>query len=151
MESHPSETRRIASNPLFEIGSHSYIHPHMTRVSVERMRAELTRTQDVMFRLTGRRGKLFRPPYGEYDDTLINVATSLGLQTITWSVVTGDPDKHVNARSIVSTVLHRSKSGSIIIMHVNGRGWHTAEALPQVIAGLRAKHYRFVTVSQSLK
>jgi peptidoglycan/xylan/chitin deacetylase (PgdA/CDA1 family) len=151
MESHPDATRHLAANPQFEIGSHSYIHPHMTRVPDARIDEELSRTQDVMERLTGRRGTLFRPPYGECDDRLISRAAALGLTTITWEVVTGDPDKHVTANAIVREVLAKTRPGSIVIMHVNGRGWHTAEALPRVIAGLRAKGYRFVTVSDALR
>ena len=151
MEDHPDATRHLAANPLFEIGSHSYIHPHMTRVSSDRVREELVRTQEVLTSMTGRHGTLFRPPYGEFNDTVVDIASSLGLRTITWEVVTGDPDKHVSANAIVREVISKSRPGSIVIMHVNGRGWHTAEALPRVISGLRAKGYRLVTVSEALR
>ena len=148
METHVAETRHLAANPQFEIGSHSYIHPHMTRVPESRDIDELTKTQQIMLDVAGRRGTLFRPPYGEYDARLIQTAANLGLRTITWEVVTGDPDKLVTANDIVRTVLHKTKPGSIIIMHVNGRGWHSAEALPAVIAGLRKRGYTFVTMSR---
>jgi peptidoglycan/xylan/chitin deacetylase (PgdA/CDA1 family) len=51
---------------------------------------------------------------------------------------------------MTDAVTRRCRPGSIIIMHVNGRGWHTAEALPEILRRLRAKGYRFVTVSQLL-
>jgi len=44
----------------------------------------------------------------------------------------------------------RVQNGSIIIMHANGRGWHTAEALPQMIEYLQRNGYTLVTVSQLL-
>jgi len=47
-------------------------------------------------------------------------------------------------------VLARARPGAIVIMHVNGRGWHTAQALPILIPALRARGYAFVTVSQIL-
>ena len=46
--------------------------------------------------------------------------------------------------------MSRARPGSIIIAHANGRGYHTAEALPRAIAGLKAKGYEFVTVSELL-
>ncbi|MBV9848411.1 MAG: polysaccharide deacetylase family protein [Armatimonadetes bacterium] len=151
METHPAATRSLAADPLFELGNHSYLHPHMTRLTPAGMRAEMQETQDVMYRLTGKQGVLFRPPYGEYDPALISVAARLGLHTLTWEVVTGDPDPHVSAKDIVRAVLERTRPGSIVIMHMNGRGWHTAEALPTVIAALHRRGYRFVTVSQALE
>ncbi len=148
METHPEATRSLAADPLFELGNHSYLHPHMTKITAAQMRQELQETQDVMYRLTGKQGVLFRPPYGEYDPTLVQQAARLGLKTLTWEVVTGDPDKHILAPAIVRTVLTRARPGSVVIMHMNGRGWHTAEALPAVIRGLRKRGYQLVTVSR---
>ena len=148
METHPAATRSLAADPLFEIGNHSYLHPHMTKITSAQVHQELQQTQDVMYRLTGKQGVLFRPPYGEYDLALVREAARMGLKTLTWEVVTGDPDKNIKAPAIVRTVLTRARPGSVVIMHMNGRGWHTAEALPAVIRGLRARGYRLVTVSQ---
>jgi len=150
METHPAVTRDLGRDPLFELGNHSYIHPHMTRISPARLRAEMQRTQDIMYGLTGRQGVLFRPPYGEYNALVEQTAARLGLRTLTWSLVTGDPDPHVTAPRLVRAVLARARPGAIVIMHVNGRGWHTAQALPILIPALRARGYAFVTVSQIL-
>lgn len=148
METHPDATRSLAADPLFELGNHSYLHPHMTQITPAQMRQELQQTQDVLYRLTGKQGVVFRPPYGEYNPSLVQEAARLGLKTLTWEVVTGDPDPHIKAPAIVRTVLSRARPGSVVIMHMNGRGWHTAEALPAVIRGLRKRGYRLVTVSQ---
>jgi peptidoglycan/xylan/chitin deacetylase (PgdA/CDA1 family) len=72
------------------------------------------------------------------------------LRAIQWDVVTGDPDPNITAEMILETVKARVSNGSIIIMHVNGRGWHTAEALPEVIDWLRSQGYELVTVSELL-
>ncbi len=148
MDTHPQATRALAANPLFEMGSHSYWHPHMARLSAAQMELELQSTQDAQWRLTGRQGTLFRPPYGEYNPLLVQTAARMGLTTFTWDVVTGDPDPHISASDIVRTVRTRVRPGSIVIMHINGRGWHTAEALPTLIDALRHRGWRFVTVSQ---
>lgn len=150
METHPKETKDLAADPLFEIGNHSYLHPHMTRITPGRARSEITKTQDIQFRLTGHKATLFRPPFGEYNSALVKIAASCGLKTLMWSVETGDPDPHESARKIVHTVLGRAHPGSIVIMHVNGRGWHSAEALPTIIRELHRRGYVFVRVSDEL-
>lgn len=150
MEHHALAARSLGASGLFEIGSHSYSHPHFPRLSVSAMTLELAKTNAIALRLTGHTPVLFRPPYGEVDARTVAAARRLGMRTVLWSIVTGDPDRHVSARQIVSIVLSRAKPGAIVIMHMNGRGWHSAEALPSVIAGLRKKGYRFATVSEML-
>jgi peptidoglycan-N-acetylglucosamine deacetylase len=150
MESHPEVTRELAQDPLFELGNHSYSHPHLTRLRESDIRQEIQRPQDIMFTLTGKQGVLFRAPYGEYDSRVLRIAGAAGLTEIQWEVVTGDPDRNVTARRMNSTVAEKARNGSIIIMHMNGRGWHTAEALPAIIAKLKAKGYALVKVSDLL-
>jgi peptidoglycan/xylan/chitin deacetylase (PgdA/CDA1 family) len=151
MESQPDAARDLGRDPLFELGNHSYLHPHMTRLTDAQIRDEIERTQTVMFRLTRKRAVLFRPPYGEYDARVVRVVADLGLTTVKWDVVSGDPDPNVTARRMIAAVMRRVRNGSIVIMHMNGRGWHTAEALPAIIAKLKAKGYAFVTVSDLLR
>lgn len=150
MEAHVAITRALGADPLFELGNHSYLHPHMTKISQASMIQEIQKTQGILYRLTGREPTLFRPPFGEWNPTLEAVAAHLGLRTLMWSVETGDPDPHESARDIIHTVMTEAKPGSIIIMHMNGRGWHSAQALPTVIADLRQRGYTFVQVSQAL-
>jgi peptidoglycan/xylan/chitin deacetylase (PgdA/CDA1 family) len=74
----------------------------------------------------------------------------LGLTPIQWDVVSADPAPLMSAKALTRRVLATAQGGSIVIMHVNGRGWHTAEALPGIIAGHRERGLRLVTVSQLL-
>ena len=78
MQEHPAATRDLASLPFLEIGNHTYIHPHLRQLSEERIREELHTTQLILDTLTGRRGRLFRPPYGEYDERVLRIAAELG-------------------------------------------------------------------------
>ena len=147
MEAFPRETRELGKDPLFELGNHSYIHPHMTQISEKAMREEILRTQNIQYRLAGKQGRLFRPPYGEYNDKLVAVAASCGLKTLIWSVETGDPDPRQTAKEILKDTMRQVRPGAVIIMHMNGRGWHSAEALPTLVSTLHAKGYRLVKVS----
>src|SRR5262249_4959777 len=91
---------------------------------------------------------LFRFPYGACNDVSMKAVNDAGMLAIQWDVATGDPDPHVSAQRIADAMVNEAKPGSIIVNHPNGRGWHTAEALPIAIPKLKAKGYKFVTVSE---
>ncbi len=150
MQSHPAQTQTLAANPLFELGNHSWSHADFTRLSPEEMSSEILRTQAKMYELTGRQPTLFRFPYDVGPDQALVMVGQYGLRAISGDVVSGDPDPRLSARAIVQAVTSQAENGSIIIMHMNTWGWHTAEALPAVIRQLRDKGYTFVTVSQLL-
>jgi peptidoglycan/xylan/chitin deacetylase (PgdA/CDA1 family) len=150
MQSHPTQTQKLATNPLFELGNHSWSHPDFSEISAEEIGAEVLRTQDILYELTGKQPTLFRLPFGTYTHEALTVVAQHGLRIIQWDIVTGDPDPHISAEDIVRTVTTEAQNGSVVIMHMNTRGWHTAEALPTLIEQLRAQDYTFVTVSQIL-
>jgi peptidoglycan-N-acetylglucosamine deacetylase len=150
MEDEQAQTIELASHPQFELANHTYLHPHLKTVSDERIREELARTQAVMYTLTGRQAAFFRPPYGEYDERVIQIAASMGLHTIEYDLPSGDPDVHATKEKLIEYVTQMARNGSIIVMHINKRGWHTAEALPEIIKGLRARGFELVTVGELL-
>jgi len=150
MRTHEEEIRLLASNPKFELGNHSWSHPDLPGLSAETISMEIVKTQNLLYELTGRQAKLFRLPAGLYDDLTLSVIAWHGLYTIQWDVETGDPDPTIDAARMNWAVQNRVQNGSIIIMHANGRGWHTAEALPEMIEYLQGQGYTLVTVSQLL-
>ena len=150
MRTHVDETLLLASNRNFEMGNHSWSHPDLPGLSQERISSEIVQTQNLLYKLTGRQSKLFRLPAGKYDDLALGVIAWHGLYTIQWDVDTGDPDPTVDFERMNWAVSTRVQNGSIILMHANGRGWHTAEALPEMIEYLRGQGYTLVTVSQLL-
>jgi len=144
--------RELAANPLFELGNHSYTHPHMADIAdAGRLEEELARTQSEVFELTGQTPRLFRPPYGEYNDRLVRAAARVGLTTVEYDLPSGDPDQHATKERLVAWVLKQARPGSIIVMHVNHLRFHTAEALPGIITGLRDAGYELVTVGELLR
>lgn len=150
MEEHPDETVALAALPQFELGNHTFLHPHLTREDDARVREELLRTQDMLYTLTGQRATLVRAPYGEVDSRVAHLAADAGMAMIQYDLASGDPDPHISAKRLLDYVVDSAKPGSIIVMHMNGRGWHTAEVLPRVVLRLRKKGYKFVTVSDLL-
>jgi peptidoglycan-N-acetylglucosamine deacetylase len=150
MRTHVDETLLLASNPKFELGNHSWSHPDLPGLSEETISKEILKTQNLLYELTGRQAKLFRLPAGLYDDLTLSVIAWHGLYTIQWDVETGDPDPTIDAERMNWAVRERVQNGSIVLMHANGRGWHTAEALPEMIQYLQSEGYTLVTVSQLL-
>jgi len=141
----------LARNPLIEIANHSFTHPHLTRIPEPGIREELVRTQEAIAAVTGRVPTLFRPPYGEYDARVLHVAAEVGLTTVEYDLPSGDPDPRATVRSLVEWVLRSARPGSIVVMHINHPRFPTAEALPAIVAGLRARGFELVTVSELLR
>jgi peptidoglycan/xylan/chitin deacetylase (PgdA/CDA1 family) len=148
---HPNQTQALAMNPLFELGNHAWSHPDFTQLTLEEMSAEIQRTQQIMQSFTGRQPTLFRFPFDTYTDEAVAVVGQHGLRVISGDVVSGDPDPNMTAQTLVDQVTTQAKNGSIVIMHMNTRGWRTAEALPIIIKQLHEDGYSFVTVSQLLQ
>jgi peptidoglycan/xylan/chitin deacetylase (PgdA/CDA1 family) len=137
--------------PYFELGNHSWSHPDFAVISTSQMTSEITLTQAIIQRVAGREPTLFRFPFGTTRDEAFPVIARYGLRAIQWDVVSGDPDPAVSAEAMTHEVLQQVRNGSIVIMHINGRGWHTAEALPAIIAGLKERGFTLVTVSRLLR
>jgi len=150
LRTHPEEARRLAANPRFELGNHSWSHPDLRRLSAAEVAVEIGRTEEELVRVAGRSSKLFRLPFGTHDPATLQAAAGTGVRVIQWDVVTGDPDPKMGADAIFDEVRRVTRNGSIIIMHANGRGWHTAEALPKIIEWLRGRGLQPVTVSELL-
>ncbi len=150
IQSHRQATKELAGNSLFEFGNHSYIHPDFTKLSTDQALDEIEKTQAIIKAQTGENAAVFRFPFGFYNEKALKSVAKHGLRSIQWDVVTGDPDPGISAQDIIRAVDLQVRNGSIIIMHMNGRGWHTAEALPQVIELLERRGFDLVTVSELL-
>ena len=151
VEKNAEKAKYLASQPQFEIANHAYWHPHMLEKDDERIVRELKQTQRIIKKTTGKTPKYFRPPYGEVDERLAQLAKKAGLTTIQYDIASGDPDAGLSTTRIGRVMLRDAKGGSIIVFHMNGNGVHTAEALPIIIEGLRKNGFKLVTVGEMLK
>lgn len=143
-EKYPDDLKAIISEG-HEIGTHSKTHSYMSKLDVNAIDEELEYSVNVIEKTCGQKVSLFRAPYGDYDDLLIERAENKGLFTIQWDVDSLDW-KNLSASEIATRVISRVKSGSIILCHNNGL--HTAESLPLIFADLTKKGYKFVKISQ---
>jgi peptidoglycan/xylan/chitin deacetylase (PgdA/CDA1 family) len=144
---------RVDARPdLFDLGNHSYSHPHMTALTSSQMADELRRAEAAIDRIaTSSARPFFRPPYGEWNTTLVNAAASVGYPlTVMWDVDTIDwkpiAEGGPTASQIVDKVVGRAQGGSIVLMHLGG--YETLKALPGIVNGLRTSGYELVTLGQ---
>ena len=127
-----------------EIGTHSNTHPYMSKLSAPQIETELKTSMQLIKNITGKEVELFRPPYGDYNDTLITVANDLNLKTIQWSVDSLDW-KGLTTSQMMARITPSVENGSIILFHNNSD--HIVEALPVIIDTLTEQGYSLVHVS----
>lgn len=144
VDAYKQEVAFLADSGM-EIGNHSKNHLHMSTLNEEKIEEEVEYVNTAVRELTGVSPKVFRSPFGEYNDAVISAVESLGMTPIQWDVDSLDW-KGISASEIISRVVGKVKNGSIILCHNNSD--HIVEALPTILEELTAKGYTFVTMSE---
>ncbi len=146
VENYPEDVKKICEAG-HDLANHSENHKNMSQLSDEENKSELMKVHEKVKALTNVEMNLFRPPYGDYDDEVIQTAKACGYYSIQWDVDSLDW-KDYGADSIVKTVTeHKNlQNGSIILMHNGAK--YTAQALPTVIEKLQSMGYEIVPISE---
>ncbi len=146
VEEYPDDVKAIAEDG-HDLGNHSENHKHMSELSAAQCTEEIMKVHEKVKALTGKDMTLFRPPYGDYNSTLIDAANGLGYHVIQWDVDSLDW-KNRGIQDILDTVLNHKHlgNGSIILCH-NGADY-TKDALDGLITGLQDKGYELVPISE---
>lgn len=144
VDKYPDSVRDIAARG-HEIGNHSATHPHMAQLNSSEQLEEILSCNKAVEKLTGVCPRLFRAPYGEYDNKLIRNLRGKGMYCVQWNIDSLDW-QDPSADEIVCRVGERLCPGSIILLH-NGAA-NTPEALPKLIEMIRAKGYRIVPIGE---
>ncbi|GHV00443.1 deacetylase [Clostridia bacterium] len=143
---YPEYVQKINDAGL-EIGTHSNTHPHMPRLSEAQMELELKESCASIEAVTKKKTELFRAPFGDYSDKMLNVCGRLGLKTIQWDVDSLDW-KDLSSQTMTERVLSRVKPGSVILFHNDGK--FTPDALPAILLGLKNKGFTVTSVGDLL-
>jgi len=144
-DKHPALLAEIARRG-HELGNHSYTHPHPNALSLEENKRQILQTERLIEELTGIRTRLYAPPYGEFNATVLSAAAELGYVTILWSIDTIDWQRP-SEELLISRVMRKLHNGAIILMHPTAP---TARALPELIQKIRNAGYSFGTVTEIL-
>src|SRR5262249_43234435 len=136
----------------FAIGVHTWDHANMTRLTRAQMGFELGSSLRELRRVLGANACiwLWRPPYGAYNATVLRVAVSYGLSTLTWDDQ-GTDWEQPGVGTITSMILRLVHPGSIILLHDGpAHRAQTLAALPLILEGLEASGLRLVSLPQLL-
>lgn len=145
-ENYPDDVKAILADG-HDLGNHSESHKNMSQLTDSEKKAELMSVHKKVQQLTGYEMFLFRPPYGDYDNAVLQTASACGYYSIEWNVDSLDW-RDYGVDSIVSTVCEHKNmgNGSIILCHNGAK--YTADALERMITTLKEKGYCFVPVSE---
>ena len=146
VDKYPEEVKKIHAAG-HDIGNHSDTHPHVANLSLEKNQMEITAVHKKIKALLEIDINLFRPPFGEYNNTVIEAAAGLGYYVIQWDVDSLDW-KEYGVEEQISRVLDHKRlgNGSIILFHNDAK--YTPDALDATIKGLKAKGFELVPVSE---
>lgn len=144
VDKYPDSVREIADSGN-EIGNHSDTHPHMSKLSSEKIKGEIESCNEKIKNITGKSPELFRAPYGEYNNSVVETVKNLNMYCIQWDVDSLDW-KDPTAEQIKDKIIKKVKPGSIVLMHNGAK--NTPEALPMVIEALQSQGYKIVPISE---
>lgn len=142
----PGLVKEIAARG-HEIGNHSTSHPQMSKLSRENIAKELRIMSDEAEKITGIRPTLFRPPYGDYNNDVVQVARAEGYEVIQWSVDSLDW-KNRGVDDLIRKSTENVKSGDIILFHNDSK--YILDALPAILKSYREQGFTVVPISELL-
>lgn len=144
VDKYPEKVQLIAERG-HEIGNHSTTHPKMSQLSREQIYQEIQITSQKIKDLTGQTPTDFRPPYGDYNNQLVETVRGMGMEAIQWSVDSLDW-KSLGIQPMIDQVLNNVKPGSIVLFHNNSD--YILDALPTILQQLIAQGYTIVPVRE---
>lgn len=142
-DKYPEDVRKMYQAG-HEIGNHSDLHPHIEGININDLIEDTRECSRKIKMITGEEPKIYRAPYGEYDDNTVSTIEGMGMKMIQWSVDSIDWQEP-NADTIIERVVSKTESGSILLFHNDLE--NTAQALPDVLTKLKQKGFTFVKVS----
>lgn len=129
------------------IGNHSNNHKHMDLLSLKECQEEILCVHNLVKEITGIKMNLFRPPYGDFNNTIIHTAKEIGYETVNWNIDSMDWKDYGIGDIIKQTVANEELSNGSIIVFRSGTKY-TSKALEEVIISLQEKGYELISLDE---
>ena len=139
------ESVKLIHDEGHDVGNHSDSHPHLPKQLSETIKLQIENCNNKIEKITGERPILFRPPYGDYNDEVVEITNGLGMHCIQWSVDSLDW-KDPTPDEMLKRIKNKVKPGSIILMHNGAK--NTPSALPKILDSLISDGYKIVPISE---
>ena len=146
VEKYPESVKEIAKRG-HDVGNHSDTHAHMTQISKTDQLSEIEECNKKIKAITKHDVTLFRPPYGEYDNSVVETCDSINMYCVQWNIDSLDW-KDPSPQEMVERIQQKLCPGSIILLHNGAK--NTPEALPMIIEAIKEEGYKIVPISQLL-
>lgn len=144
IEKYPDMVKTIDAKG-YEIGNHSQNHPKMSQLSREQMKSEINSVNEKVFNLIGKTPDVFRAPFGDYSNAVIETMEELKMHIVQWSIDSLDW-KEYGKQHLVDRVLKKVKNGDIILFHNNAK--YTPDALPEILDELKNRGFEICSVGE---
>jgi peptidoglycan/xylan/chitin deacetylase (PgdA/CDA1 family) len=146
----PHVEAALARSAFAEVGNHTLAHARLDRLSPDDQNAQILGGAQAIISAGGRVPRLFRPPYGMFNQVTLDALKKIGELPVVWSIDSQDYTKP-GARAIADRVVSLAEPGSIVLMHDGGGDrTQTLDALPSILDRLTKRGFTFVTVAQML-
>ncbi|MBD5081768.1 MAG: polysaccharide deacetylase family protein [Ruminococcaceae bacterium] len=145
-DKYPEDVKKMY-NAGHEIGNHSDLHPHVEGMNINALIEDTRKCSQKIKMITGEEPKIYRAPYGEYDNNVVTTIEGMGMKMIQWSVDSIDW-KEPEPETIIKRIEKDTVSGSILLFHNDLE--NTSLALPQLLTDLKQKGFVFSTVSDTV-
>ncbi|KMK74911.1 polysaccharide deacetylase family sporulation protein PdaB [Alkalihalobacillus pseudalcaliphilus] len=148
-ERYPDIVKQIVDDGHI-IGSHGYQYKDYTKWEDDKVNQDMQTSKRVLSDLAGQSPQLLRPPNGDFDKRILQIADKQGLSIIHWSV---DSKDYTNpgVEKIVENTLSETTAGDILLFHASDSAKQTHEALPIVLKELKGKGFSFISVEQMME
>lgn len=146
-EKFPDSVKLIAKEG-HDVANHGYSHLKMSTISKEKCFSEIDLCNKKLEEISGVKVKLFRPPYGDYNNTVVDTCNEMGCYPIQWNVDSLDWKKEMSKQAILDRILKKTKPGTIILFHNDTQ--YTVELLPKIIKELKGQGLNFAPVSEMI-
>lgn len=129
------------------IQNHGYKHLHFNNISAEEASKQIKKAEEIINKTVGEKPRFFAPPYGEYNQQLLDVVAALDYELIMWSIDTIDWQRPDPA-TIVKRVSNKLHNDAIILMHPTDP---TVKALPAMLEKIKQDGYKMITIDKIIK
>lgn len=147
VDKYPDLVKRIV-NEGHEVGNHSFTHPNLTKLSKQKAYEEYALCSSAIKRITGNAPTLCRPPGGDANPLIVDLAGALGMRSVAWSMNVADFESQ-DADTIQERIDRSAQSGDIVLLH--DKVYATIMCLDDMLHSLQLQGYRFVTVSELMQ
>lgn len=145
-EKYPDSVKKIFDKG-HDVGNHSATHPHMNELSKDKQKEEINCCNESIKEIIGECPTLFRAPYGEYNNSLVETTKDLDMYCVQWNIDSLDW-KDPTPDEMVEKIKSKLCEGSIILMHNGAK--NTPDALPKIIEYIESEGYEIVPISEIL-